>query len=160
VVPTTPPLPSPTPDPRPTLVAAAVAYAAPGGAVLGALEAGRAYQPLARWGVDFVLVDVAGSGPVWVALEAVGLPAGAVLVDVAPTPAPVVIYVPVPPPPPAYVPPVVAPRLVDDAPGPQPADLVPLAPANGRPKADTRPAAPAPATGDMSKPSRRNEVQP
>jgi len=160
VVPTSPPAPSPTPDPRATLVAAAVAYASPGGAVLGALEAGRAYTPLARWGVDYVLIDVAGSGVVWVNLEAVGLPGGVALADLAPPPVPEVIYVPQPVP--VYVPPPVL--VVDAVPVVDAVHLAPLAPAGtgDMPKADTRPTPVPAATGDMSKPSRRNiaEVTP
>jgi hypothetical protein len=164
VVPTVPATPSPTPDPRATLVAATVAYAAPGGEVLGALEAGRAYQPLARWGVAYVLVDVAGSGPVWLPLEAVGLPAGVALADLAPPPAPLVVYVPQPVPVVDAVP-AYAPRLVVDAvPVVDAVHLAPLAPAGtgDMPKADTRPTPVPAATGDMSKPSRRNiaEVTP
>lgn len=89
---------APTPTTSPAqpagLPRALVAYAAPAGLPLGAIEAGREYRPLARSGADWILLDVAGSGAVWVqAGELLG--AAGSLVDLAtpvPPPAPVVVY--------------------------------------------------------------------
>jgi len=102
---------------------AAVAYAAPDGAVLGAIEPGRPYRVVARYGADWLLLDVDGSGAVWARLDDVGLPAGLSLADLAPTPAPVMIVVdrPAPPAPPA---PLARAAVAQ----PEPAPLVPLAP--------------------------------
>jgi hypothetical protein len=75
-----------------TLRAAVVAFDAPDGNVLGAIEAGRAYQLLARWGADWLQADVQGSGVVWLrASEVLELPSG--LADMQPPPAPEVVYV-------------------------------------------------------------------
>lgn len=101
----------PTTAPPPAglaLPAATVAYAAPDGAVLGALDAGRAYTPLARYGATWLLADVTGSGAVWLLVEDVGLPAGQIA-DIAPTPAPVVVVIERPVPVPAAAPIVQAP---------------------------------------------------
>lgn len=45
---------------------AVVAYDAPGGRVLGAVDSGRAYQVLARSGLEWMQLDVNGSGLIWV----------------------------------------------------------------------------------------------
>ena len=83
-----------------TLRGAVVAYDAPAGNVLGAIEAGRTYALLARYGAEWLQADVAGSGVVWLKADQVlDLPPG--LADLEPTPAPVVverpIYVSAPP---------------------------------------------------------------
>ena len=73
-----------------TLRGAVVAYDAPDGTVLGAIEQGRTYQLLARFGAEWLQADVQGSGVVWLRTDQVlDLPAG--LADLEPPPAPVVI---------------------------------------------------------------------
>jgi hypothetical protein len=73
---------------------AVVAYDAPGGNVLGAIEQGRTYTVLARYGSDWLQANVDRSGVVWLKADQVlDLPAD--LVDLEPTPAPVVIERPV-----------------------------------------------------------------
>jgi hypothetical protein len=75
-----------------TLRRAVVAYDAPAGNVIGAIEQGRTYQVLARFGSDWLQTDVAGSGVVWLKADQVlDLPAD--LVDLQPPPAAQVIYV-------------------------------------------------------------------
>jgi hypothetical protein len=76
----------------PVLPRAAVAYAAPGGLVLGGLEPGRSYVPLARYGASWLQVD-AGSGPVWVLASEAGLTIDAALADLQPQPTAVVVVV-------------------------------------------------------------------
>jgi hypothetical protein len=69
-----------------------VAYDSPGGAVIGAVEQGRAYVVLARYGSDWLQAEVSGSGVVWLRADQVlDLPAD--LADLAPTPAPQLVYV-------------------------------------------------------------------
>jgi hypothetical protein len=85
---------------------AAVAYDSPNGNVIGAIEQGRAYQVLARFGGDWLQADVVGSGVVWLrSADVLDLPDG--LVDLQPPPAPAVVYVPVSAPAPAYAAPLV-----------------------------------------------------
>jgi hypothetical protein len=70
---------------------AVVAYDAPAGNVLGAIEQGRSYAVLARFGSDWLQADVMGSGVVWLKADQVlDLPPG--LVDMQPAPQPQVIY--------------------------------------------------------------------
>lgn len=108
------------------LARAVVAYDAPNGNVIGAIEAGRAYQVLARYGVDWLQADVTGSGVVWLKADQVlDLPSN--LADLAPPPAPAVVYVSAPAAPPAAAP------VVDAVPTPAPpafttASTPPLAP--------------------------------
>jgi hypothetical protein len=86
---------------------AVVAYAAPDGVALGAVEAGRVYAQLARSGTEWVLLDVAGSGRVWVrSAELAGVAAG--LPDMA---------TPVPPPPQPHV-------VIVEHPAPAPPQIV------------------------------------
>jgi len=120
---------------------AVVAYDSPNGSVIGAIEAGRTYQVLARYGNDWLQADVQGSGVVWLKADQVlDLPSN--LTDLAPPLAPVVIERPVYVAAPALAqPPADLPYQVDSAP---PAD-VPLSPA--QPPAAPAPAvAPAPST--------------
>jgi hypothetical protein len=84
-------LPTATPA-GPVLPRAAVAYAAPGGLVLGGLEPGRPYLVLARYGASWLQVD-AGSGPVWLDAAAAGLTVDAQLADLEPQPTAVVLVV-------------------------------------------------------------------
>src|SRR5205823_2105642 len=67
--------PRPTPAPTPAAVVAAVvpenalrravvAWDSPNGSVIGAIEQGRAYTVLAKWGSDWLQADVSGSGVV------------------------------------------------------------------------------------------------
>jgi hypothetical protein len=73
---------------------AVVAYDSPNGSVLGAIEAGRPYQLLARYGAEWLQADVAGSGVVWLKADQVlNLPEG--LADLQPPPAPVVVERPI-----------------------------------------------------------------
>ncbi|NTU83686.1 MAG: hypothetical protein HGA45_30660 [Chloroflexales bacterium] len=79
-------------QPAATLARAVIAYDAPGGAPLGALEPGRAYAVVARNSLDWAQLDVAQPGApanlVWVAADAVPeLQAAAGVADLA-TPAP------------------------------------------------------------------------
>src|SRR6266545_3265911 len=70
----TPALPIIIASPAPTVVVASqhglertvVAYDAPSGNVLGAIEQGRAYRVVARSGASWLQLDVDGSGLVWV----------------------------------------------------------------------------------------------
>lgn len=73
---------------------AVVAYDSPSGNVLGAIEQGRVYTVLARFGSDWLQADVQGSGVVWMKADQVlDLPAG--LADLEPTQAPVIVERPV-----------------------------------------------------------------
>jgi hypothetical protein len=84
-----------------------VAYDAPGGAVLGAVEAGRGYELAGRAGA-WVQVDVAGSGMVWLRasdLPGVDLPGLPDLATPTATPEPPTPQPATPQPAPIYVPP-------------------------------------------------------
>jgi hypothetical protein len=104
-------IPSVTPSAELLLPRAVVAYAAPGGKVLGAIEPGRGYAVLVRSGTAWVQLAFEGSATVWVRrdeLEAV--------LDIAtpmPTEQPIVIAAEQPPatpdPPTATVAPTTAP---------------------------------------------------
>jgi hypothetical protein len=74
---------------------AIVVYGAPDlASAIGAVEAGRPYQLLARWGVDWLQVDISGSGIVYArTADLLDLPAD--LVDLAPTAAPVIVERPI-----------------------------------------------------------------
>lgn len=76
---------------------AVVAYDSPNGSVIGAIEQGRAYQVLARFGNDWLQTDVTGSGVVWLrSADVLDLPAD--LADLQPPPVapqPQVVYQPV-----------------------------------------------------------------
>jgi hypothetical protein len=84
-------LPTATPA-GPVLPRAAVAYAEPGGLVLGGLEPGRPYVVLARYGSSWLQVD-AGSGAVWLDAVAAGLTVDAALADLEPQPTAQVVIV-------------------------------------------------------------------
>lgn len=74
---------------------AVVAYDSPNGGVIGAIESGRTYAVVARWGSDWLQADVSGSGVVWLKADQVlDLPDG--LVDLQPAPQPAVVYVSAP----------------------------------------------------------------
>jgi hypothetical protein len=76
---------------------ALVAYDAPDGRALGAIEQGRHYQVLASWGAAWLQADVTGSGVVWLrAADLLGMPGG--LVDLQPTAAPRIVVVSAPAP--------------------------------------------------------------
>jgi hypothetical protein len=87
-------------QPRSGLPRAVVAYDAPDGHALGAIEAGRAFTPTVRSGLEWLQIDAADSGLVWVRVAELvdGLaslpdvatpvpPAAPVLVEAAPEPA-------------------------------------------------------------------------
>jgi hypothetical protein len=79
-------LPSPLPA-TPTALAGRllVAFAAPDGVPLGAIESTRAITPTAHYGSDWIQADVAGSGLIW--LRAGDIPALAITgPDLAPPP--------------------------------------------------------------------------
>lgn len=84
----------PTTTPTPVnlvLSRAIVAWSAPDGAVLGALERDLPYQPLARSGPEWVQIKI-DSGLVWVQTADLGEPTAAALPDLAtpiPTPTPI-----------------------------------------------------------------------
>lgn len=141
-----------TPHAGPAFVAATVVYASPTGAALGAVEAGRSYRPLARYGAEWVQLDVAGSGIVWARVVDVGLPAGVALADLAPTPEPVIVVIERPAPAAQAAP---APLVVAQAaptPEPTPAGCVwpgvPYAPDYCQPDANAWHAPMAPEGGD------------
>ncbi len=74
-----------------TLSRAVVAYDSPNGSVIGAIEQGRAYQVLARFGADWLQADVSGSGVVWLrSADVFDLPTD--LADLQPPPTPQVVY--------------------------------------------------------------------
>lgn len=97
-------IPSPRPTPSAILSKAIVVYAAPEGQLLGAVDSTRAYTPTARYGEsDWLQVEVAGSGKVWVHRADVQAEPLASLPDLAPPPtatmvpappAPVIVYAP------------------------------------------------------------------
>ena len=115
---------------------AVVAYDAPDGRVVGALEPGRTYRVTARSRLAWLQLDVAPPGApanlVWVAaheLPELGLTAGlADLAPPAPTPAPQIVYVAVPGPaaPPAPAP-ADAPALPEPTRAPTTTYLIPPA---------------------------------
>ena len=83
---------------------------------IGAVEAGRAYQVLARWGADWLRLDVSGSGVVYARTsDVLDIPAD--LVDLAPPPAPQVVYVSAPAA--AYAAPTPAPEVTAPTLAPQ-----------------------------------------
>ncbi len=91
--PTPPSTPPSTSTPIAQLDRAIVAYAAPGGAVLGAVEGGRPYDMVARAGDTWVQLQI-DSGLVWVSARDLDRPIGA-LRDLA-TAAPVLTHTSVP----------------------------------------------------------------
>lgn len=100
---------------------ALVAYDAPDGQALGAIEAGRAYQVLASYGASWLQADVTGSGVVWLrAADLLGAPGG--LVDLRPTDAPRVVIVSAPAPVTAYTPPTPDYQTMNEQPTPQMSD--------------------------------------
>lgn len=102
-----------------TTVRALVAYDAPDGQALGAIEAGRSYQVLASYGASWLQADVTGSGVVWLrAADLLGMPGG--LVDLQPTPAPRIVVVSAPAP--AYTPPTPDYQTMNEPPTPQMSD--------------------------------------
>ncbi|MEN9935873.1 MAG: hypothetical protein RLZZ387_2452 [Chloroflexota bacterium] len=110
----------------PVLTRAIVAYDAPGGAVLGAIEPGRAYTVVARSGAAWLLLDVVGSGAVWARASEVA-PELADAPDLAtpvPPPAPQIVVVSAPPaedaPVAASVAPAPGPTTTPDWPAPGP----------------------------------------
>ena len=84
---------------------AIVAYAAPGGDILGAVDAGRAYTAIGRYGTSWAQLDIGERAPVWVRLGDLPGLTVAGLPDLAPKPTaiPAPVIVPVVP---AGVPPV------------------------------------------------------
>lgn len=75
-----------------TLGRAVVAYDAPNGHVIGAIDQGHRYEVCARFGADWVQAEVSGSGLVWLrTADVFDLPTD--LADLAPTQAPQVVYV-------------------------------------------------------------------
>jgi len=138
IVQTATPLPLPTAEPiqvaavQPnTLRQAVVAYDAPAGNAIGAIEQGRAYTVLARYGADWLQADVTDSGLVWLKADQVlDLPAD--LTDLQPTDAPQIIYVAAQPAP-AYAAPTMEPlyQVTSDPPAPayEPARAPQAAPA-------------------------------
>lgn len=87
--------PSPLPAATPAAVAGRllIAFAAPDGVPLGAIEASRAITPTAHYGADWIQADVAGSGLVW--LRAADVPALAITgPDLAPRPTARAVVIP------------------------------------------------------------------
>lgn len=86
--------PAPTPTTGTQLNAAVVAYDAPGGNVLGSLDAQRNYTITARYGVDWLQAEVEGSGLVWIRSNELGMViVAASLPDLRPTPTAAIVYV-------------------------------------------------------------------
>jgi|SRR6185503_3161858 len=112
---------TPTPAGLPRLPRALVAFSAPAGEPIGAIEAGRAYTATAVYGASWVQLDIAGSGRLWVRAADVPEAQTAGLPDLAPPPTPA------PVPPPAVPAPIVAPEQPTAA----PATATPLPTANG-----------------------------
>jgi len=79
-----------------TLTKAIVVYGAPDPATaIGAVEQGRPYQLRARWGAEWLQLDVSGSGVVYARTsDVLSIPGD--LADLQPAPAPHVVYVSVP----------------------------------------------------------------
>lgn len=117
----------------PSLSRATVAYASPGGAVVGALEPGRGYAVTARSGLDWVQLDVARPGEpanlVWVAAadvpEVAGVAGLADLATPAPSPTAQVVYVAAPAEPAAPAPTQTY-ILPPATPAPQPIVMLPV----------------------------------
>ncbi|MCG8351148.1 MAG: hypothetical protein MI924_25540 [Chloroflexales bacterium] len=80
----------------PRLEKAVIAYDAPDGSELGALEPGRSYTVVARYGAAWAQLDAPGSGLVWVKAVDIGAP-WATVPDVQPTATPQVVLVEVAP---------------------------------------------------------------
>ena len=78
---------------------AIVAYAAPGGDILGAVDAGRVYTAIGRYGTSWAQLDIGERAPVWVRLGDMPGLTVAGLPDLAPKPTaiPVPVVVPVVP---------------------------------------------------------------
>lgn len=109
----------PTPQPAGDVLPRAVtAYAAPGGAILGAIEPGRPYAIVARAGSEWLQLNVQDSGLVWVRWADSGLVPAGELADLTPAP-PQVVYVE-----------VVRPQVVN-LPAPLPPQPQPVEPASG-----------------------------
>ena len=91
-----------TPTAAPTaqtvgLARAIIAYDAPGGNAIGGIEPGRQYTVVARAGIDWLQLDVAGSGLVWTQIDQVDGVDVAALPDLAPPTAPPVAQQPAQP---------------------------------------------------------------
>ncbi len=110
--------------PAPRLAGPVTAYAAPDGATIGPIEAGRAYRVIARSGAGWAQIDAAGSGVVWVRADA--------SLDLASAPD---LATPVPPP--TSAPPMRQIIYIEATPEPtdppQPTDPPPPAPTAGCP---------------------------
>ena len=85
---------APTPTPAATLVRSLVAYAAPNGSILGALDAGVHYTAAARYSTDWTQISTAESGLVWVLQADVQVLNHAALPDLMPLPTPTMVVVP------------------------------------------------------------------
>lgn len=72
---------------------AVVAYDAPGGRVIGAVDSGRAYEIIARSGLDWMQLRIDGSGDIWIQRADLEGPDLATPEPPPPTAAPVVVYV-------------------------------------------------------------------
>jgi hypothetical protein len=114
---------------------------------IGAVEPGRAFTPVAHYGADWMIVDMDGSGRVYVQVSDVyDLPPG--LADMRPAPAPQVIYVQ-----PAHV---EQPYQVDTPPAPEPTTAPQAQPAIVAPVVSAP--APAPAADHAPPPSPPDDV--
>lgn len=91
---------TPAPTLAPTAAAlldrAIVAYAAPDGDILGAVEAGRPYTPTGRYGSTWAQLDVGERAPIWVRLGDMPGLTVAGLPDLAPKPTPIPVPAVVP----------------------------------------------------------------
>jgi hypothetical protein len=86
------------PTPAAVLDRAIVAYAAPDGDILGAVEAGRPYTAVGRWSNTWAQLDIGQRAPIWVRLGDLPGLTVAGLPDLAPKPTAIPVYsVPVAP---------------------------------------------------------------
>lgn len=137
---------------------AIVVYGAPDlTTAIGAVEMGRSYRLLARFGSDWLQVEVSdGTGIVYVRTSDV-LGVSGDLVDLQPAAAPQVVYVPVSAPAPAYAPELPYQVTNNDQPAPQPPEQAPAAaPVVAAPAAAPPP---APAADHAMPASPPNDVQ-
>ena len=86
---------APTPTPAAALERSVVAYAAPHGATLGAIDAGQHYTAAARYGDSWTQISTEASGLVWVQQGDVQVQDHAALPDLKPLPTPTFIPQPV-----------------------------------------------------------------
>lgn len=123
----------PTAIPVNALQRAIVAYAAPGGVVIGPIEPGRAYTATARYGSAWVQLQVAGSGLIWTEAAIVGGDIAALPDLTPPTAIPAPIWQPAPQAPIATMVPANEMRNTRPTAIPSPTMIVPRPPPRAKP---------------------------